>query len=149
MYMYICVYVYVYVYMYAHVYRTTAYKGDQVVEAANGAMIAVQVRYRVNFGGFLALRGLSLEGGHGSPYQSSGNYGLYDQVLAMKWIQANAASFGGDPNRVTIYGESGMLSQPASMPIPYQLNCSSHANFLLTSRILQRKLLRLEVLDLC
>src|ERR1700681_2008654 len=60
-------------------------------------------RYRVNIFGFLALPGLSMEQ---SPIMSSGNAGLMDQVLALKWIQQNIGSFGGDANKVTIEGFS-------------------------------------------
>ena len=70
-------------------------------EAARNGVVMVTVNYRLGVFGFLALPELSSESGQGS-----GNYGLLDQIEALRWIQRNIKSFGGDPKRVTIAGES-------------------------------------------
>jgi para-nitrobenzyl esterase len=75
------------------------YWGDRL---ARRGVIVVTVAYRVGPFGWLALPELTAE----SPHHSSGNYGLEDQVAALKWVQRNIASFGGDPSRVTIAGQS-------------------------------------------
>jgi carboxylesterase type B len=62
----------------------------------------VTLNYRSGVFGFLATPELSAE----SPQQSSGNYGLLDQVHALQWVQRNIAAFGGDPAKVTIAGQS-------------------------------------------
>jgi para-nitrobenzyl esterase len=64
--------------------------------------IVVMINYRLNVFGFLALPSLSAE----APDGSSGNLGLLDQQAAMAWVQRNIAAFGGDPDHVTIAGES-------------------------------------------
>lgn len=69
--------------------------------ARQGDAIVVTVNYRVGFLGFLANPALDQEG------HEFGNYGLMDQQLALKWVQANIARFGGDPHNVTIFGQSG------------------------------------------
>lgn len=69
--------------------------------AAKG-IVVVGINYRVGVYGFLAHPELSAE----SPAQASGNYGLLDQIAALKWIQNNVAAFGGDPSNVTIAGQS-------------------------------------------
>ena len=82
---------------------------------AQKGMVAVTVNYRLNIFGFFAHPELSAE----SPYGASGNYGLLDQNLALKWVQENIAAFGGDPSRVTIAGESaGSISVSAQMASP-------------------------------
>jgi para-nitrobenzyl esterase len=60
------------------------------------------LNYRVGAFGFLAHPDLTRE----SPNKSSGNYGILDQVAVLQWIKRNIAAFGGDPNNVTIFGES-------------------------------------------
>ena len=69
---------------------------------AKKGVVLVSIAYRVGQLGFLAHPELSAE----SPSHTSGNYGLLDQIAALKWIKKNIAAFGGDPNKVTIFGES-------------------------------------------
>lgn len=69
---------------------------------ANKGVVLVSIAYRVGTIGFLAHPELSAE----NPAHVSGNYGLLDMIAGLKWIQKNIASFGGDPNKVTIFGES-------------------------------------------
>lgn len=76
------------------------YWGDRI--AAKKDVVLVSINYRLGALGFLAHRNLSAEDSH----RSSGNYGLLDQVQALKWVKQNIANFGGDPNNVTIFGES-------------------------------------------
>jgi para-nitrobenzyl esterase len=74
------------------------YDGTRLAEKG---VLLVSVAYRVGVFGFLAHPALSKESGHGS-----GTYGLQDQIAGLKWVRANIAKFGGDPNRVTVFGES-------------------------------------------
>ncbi len=71
-------------------------------------VVLVCIAYRVGQLGFLAHPELSAE----SPNHVSGNYGLLDMIAGLQWIKKNIAAFGGDPNKVTIFGESagGILS---------------------------------------
>ena len=78
---------------------TALYDGARL--AADGAVV-VTINYRLNVFGFLAHPALSVE----SPHGASGNYGLLDMVAALEWVRDNVARFGGDPDRVTIFGES-------------------------------------------
>ncbi len=65
-------------------------------------VVVVTINYRLGALGFLAHPALTAE----SPHGSSGNYALLDQIEALRWVQRNIAAFGGDPNRVTVFGES-------------------------------------------
>ncbi|HZZ18367.1 MAG TPA: carboxylesterase family protein [Opitutaceae bacterium] len=65
-------------------------------------VIVVSMNYRLGVFGFMVHPELDKETAHGS----SGNYGLLDQVAALRWVRANIATFGGDPDNVTIFGES-------------------------------------------
>jgi para-nitrobenzyl esterase len=65
-------------------------------------VVMVTINYRLGVFGFFAHPELSAE----SPHHTSGNYGLLDQLAALKWVHDNIAKFGGDPNRVTLFGQS-------------------------------------------
>jgi para-nitrobenzyl esterase len=69
---------------------------------ARQGVVVVTLNYRVGVFGFLAHPELTKE----SPHHVSGNYGLLDQIAALQWVRRNIAAFGGDPKRVTIFGES-------------------------------------------
>jgi para-nitrobenzyl esterase len=88
------------------------YWGDQL---ARKGVIVVTIAYRLGPLGFLALPELRRESSHGS----SGNYGLMDQIAALRWVQQNISAFGGDPGRVTIAGQSsGAMSVSILMASP-------------------------------
>ena len=65
-------------------------------------VVVVTINYRLGVLGFLAHPDLTRE----SKHNSSGNYGLLDQLGALRWVQKNIARFGGDPGKVTIFGQS-------------------------------------------
>ena len=69
---------------------------------AKKGVVLVTINYRLGPLGYLAHTELTAE----SPNHSSGNYGILDQIAALKWVQKNIAVFGGDSSRVTIFGES-------------------------------------------
>ena len=71
-------------------------------ELARHGVIVVSMNYRLGILGFLAHPELTRE----STRHVSGNYGLLDQLEALRWVKANIAAFGGDPENVTIFGES-------------------------------------------
>lgn len=66
-----------------------------------GDVVVVTLNHRLNVLGFLDLSA------YGDKYKHSGNVGLMDLVAALQWVNANIAAFGGDPNNVTIFGQSG------------------------------------------
>lgn len=87
------------------------YQANALVE--NGVVL-VTFNYRLGPFGYLAHPALSEEAG------TSGNYGLLDQVAALRWVQANIRSFGGDPDNVTLFGESAgaqSISELMATPI--------------------------------
>jgi para-nitrobenzyl esterase len=69
---------------------------------ARQGVVVVTINYRIGPLGFLVHPLLSKESAH----NASGNYGLLDQIAALKWVQKNIAAFGGNPDRVTIFGQS-------------------------------------------
>jgi para-nitrobenzyl esterase len=88
------------------------YDGESM---ARRGIVSVTVNYRLGVFGFLAHPELTKESSH----HSSGNYGLLDQAAALQWVHLNIAAFGGDPERVTIAGESaGSVSVSAQMASP-------------------------------
>ena len=69
---------------------------------ARQGVVVVTINYRLSVFGMLAHPALTAESEHGS----SGNYLLLDQIAALQWVRRNIAAFGGDPGRVTVFGES-------------------------------------------
>ena len=78
---------------------TPTYDGEAL---AKKGVVLVTVNYRLGIFGFFAHPDLTKE----SDRNSSGNYGFLDQIAALEWVQKNIGAFGGDPKRVTIFGES-------------------------------------------
>lgn len=90
-----------------------AYEGSNL--ARQGDVVVVSLNHRLNVLGFLDLSA------YGDKYAHSGNVGLLDLVAALEWVKSNIAAFGGDPNNVTIFGQSGgggkvttLLATPAA-----------------------------------
>jgi para-nitrobenzyl esterase len=93
------------------------YSGEKLAEHG---VVVVSIAYRVGPMGFLALPSLSAE----SPHHVSGNYGLLDQIAGLRWVKRNIAAFGGNPHRVTIFGESAggiSVSMLAASPLAHGL----------------------------
>jgi carboxylesterase type B len=76
-----------------------SYDGEAL---ARRGVVVVTLNYRIGLLGFMAHPQLTAE----SPTHSSGNYGVLDQIAALQWVQRNIAAFGGDPARVTVFGQS-------------------------------------------
>jgi para-nitrobenzyl esterase len=76
-----------------------SYDGENL---ARRGVVVVTINYRLGIFGFFAHPALTAESSH----HASGNYALMDQIAALQWVKKNIAAFGGDPNRVTIFGES-------------------------------------------
>ncbi len=92
------------------------YDGENM---AQKGIVTLTVNYRLGVFGFMAHPDLSKE----SPHHASGNYGLMDQNAALRWVKQNIAAFGGDPEKITIAGESaGSISVFAQMASPLSKN---------------------------
>jgi para-nitrobenzyl esterase len=79
--------------------KSSLYHGDYI--AKNGEVVFVSLNYRLGLLGYLDFSTIG-----GPEYADSANNGLYDQLMALQWVQNNIASFGGDPQNVTVFGES-------------------------------------------
>jgi para-nitrobenzyl esterase len=91
---------------------------------AKKGVIVVSCNYRVGIFGFFAHPELTAE----SPHNASGNYGLLDQIAALQWVKKNITAFGGDPNNVTIAGQSaGSMSVNCLVASPLAKNLFQRA----------------------
>jgi para-nitrobenzyl esterase len=106
---------------------------------AKKGIIFVSINYRVGIFGFLAHPELTKE----SPEKASGNYGLLDQIAALKWVKKNIAAFGGNPDNVTIAGQSaGSMSVSALVASPaakglFNKAIAESGSLLITNRTLK------------
>jgi len=95
------------------------YSGAELARA--GGVVAIGVNYRLGALGYLHVPELA---GAGSARERGANFGLLDHVAALEWIRDNAASFGGDPGNVTLFGQSaggGSIATLMEMPSPVKL----------------------------
>ncbi len=90
------------VWIHGGAFATGHYGGDLWTSLAHRGVVVVSIEYRTGALGFMAHPQLAKESENGH----AGNYGILDQIFALKWVQRNIASFGGDPSNVTIFGES-------------------------------------------
>lgn len=129
----------------------TVYEGTNIVKN-NPEVIYASIDYRTDFLGFVNFSDVP----GGDKYKESANLGLLDQVAALAWLKENASSFGGDPNRITIFGESaggGSTSALTIMPSAKGLfkraivQSGSSSNFLRTAE--KSKAQTQKILDIC
>jgi carboxylesterase type B len=114
----------VFIYGGAFIGGSAAYPLYDGAKLASHGVVVVGFNYRVGIFGFLAHPMLSAE----SPQHASGNYGLLDQIAALQWVRANIAVFGGDAERVTLFGESaGAVSIAVLMTSPLARGLFAHA----------------------
>ena len=91
---------------------------------ARKGVVLVSMNYRLNIFGFFAHPALAAE----SPEHAAGNYGLMDQAAALQWVKRNISQFGGDPNNITLFGESaGSFSVSSQMASPMAKDTLAHA----------------------
>jgi para-nitrobenzyl esterase len=112
----------------------------QAEELAQKGVVVVTINYRLGVFGFLAHPELTRESAH----RSSGNYALLDQIAALQWVQKNIAAFGGDPARVTIFGESAgswsvhnLVGSPLAKGLFHRAIGQSGARFSITTTLAQ------------
>ena len=100
------------VWLHGGAYSTGSSGGGSITDGASlarGGVVVVSLNHRLNALGFLDLSLL------GAAWQDSANAGLLDIVAALRWVQDNIAAFGGDPDNVTIFGQSGGASKVADL----------------------------------
>ena len=88
------------------------YDGHNLIEKFSD-IILVTIEYRLGLFGFIDFTSIDEK----EEYKSSGNLGLLDQICALKWIQKNINKFGGNPNRVTVFGESSGAGSVSLLPL--------------------------------
>src|SRR4030095_299288 len=86
------------------------FEADGARLSRRGDVVVVTVNHRLNAFGYLYLAEIA-----GAEFADSGNAGMLDLVLALKWVRENISEFGGDPNNVTIFGQSGGGAKSATL----------------------------------
>ena len=97
-------------------------------------IVLVTVNYRLGIFGFFAHPELTRE----SPHKASGNYGLMDQIAALRWVRQNIAAFGGDPENITVFGQSAgaqdtslLMTSPVAKNLFHRAIAESGSAFML------------------
>lgn len=110
-----------------------AYEGHNLCR--KGDVVVVTINHRLAAPGYLYL------GGFSSDFADSGSCGQLDQILALRWVRDNISQFGGDPNNVMIFGESGggakvstLLAMPAALGLFHKAVIQSGAALRATER---------------
>ena len=92
-----------------------AYEGENMCRI--GPVVVVSINHRLNILGYCDLSA------YGEEYANSGNAGTDDIIAALRWIQENIAEFGGDPDNVTLFGQSGGGGEPAQLQVCQGRHC--------------------------
>jgi para-nitrobenzyl esterase len=129
-------------------YELPSHEGAQM--ARHHDVVQVSVNHRLNILGFFDAAEIG-----GSAYEDSANVGMTDLVAALRWVHENIANFGGDPDRVMIYGQSGggskvttLMGMPSAAGLFHRAAAQSGGGGNIPSREQQRELARLVMKDL-
>jgi para-nitrobenzyl esterase len=135
-------------YSFGSSYELPSHEGAQM--ARHHDVVQVSVNHRLNILGFLDAAEIG-----GSAYEDSANVGMTDLVAALRWVHENIANFGGDPDRVMIYGQSGggskvttLLGMPSAAGLIHRAAAQSGGGGNIPSREQQRELARQLMKDL-
>ena len=129
-------------YSFGSSYELPSHEGAQM--ARHHDVVQVSVNHRLNILGFLDVAEIG-----GSAYEDSANVGMTDLVAALRWVHENIANFGGDPDRVMIYGQSGggskvttLMGMPSAAGLFHRASAQSGGGGNIPSREQQRELAR-------
>ena len=129
-------------------YELPSHDGAQM--ARHHDVVQVSVNHRLNILGFLDVSGIG-----GSAYEDSVNVGMTDLVAALRWVHENIENFGGDPDRVMIYGQSGggskvttLMGMPSASGLFHRASAQSGGGGNIPTREQQKELARVMMKDL-
>ena len=135
-------------YSFGSSYELPSHEGAQM--ARNHDVVQVSVNHRLNMLGFFDVSGIG-----GSAYEDSVNVGMTDLVAALKWVHDNIENFGGDPDRVMIYGQSGggskvttLMGMPAATGLYSRASAQSGGGGNIPTREQQKEVARVVMKDL-
>lgn len=135
-------------YSFGSSYELPSHEGAQM--ARHHDVVQVSVNHRLNILGFLDVSDIG-----GSAYEDSANVGMTDLVAALRWVHNNIENFGGDPDRVMIYGQSGggskvttLMGMPSASGLFHRAAAQSGGGGNIPSREQQRELARVLMKDL-